>query len=47
MATRVRPDWVERVQFREVIDQMVEDWITETGPNPPMAQEWFTRYPPS
>jgi ADP-ribosylglycohydrolase len=44
---RIRPDWVERVQFREVIDQMVEDWAAETGPNPPTAQEWFTRYPPS
>jgi len=44
---KIRPDWVERVQFRDVIDQMVEDWVTETGPNPPVAQEWLTRYPPS
>ncbi|MDT7782794.1 MAG: hypothetical protein QOF58_1213 [Pseudonocardiales bacterium] len=44
---KIRPDWVERVQFREVIDEMVEDWAKETGSNPPMAQEWFTRYPPS
>lgn len=44
---KIRPDWVERVQFRDVIDRMVEDWATETGPNPPVAQEWLTRYPPS
>lgn len=42
----LRPDWVERVQFREVIDQMIDDWATETGPNPPVSQEWLTRYPP-
>jgi ADP-ribosylglycohydrolase len=44
---KIRPDWVERVQFRDVVDQMVEDWETETGANPPTAREWFTRYPPS
>ncbi|WP_156213210.1 ADP-ribosylglycohydrolase family protein [Lentzea aerocolonigenes] len=44
---KIRPDWVERVQFREVVDEMVADWAKETGSNPPMAQEWFTRYPPS
>ncbi len=44
---KIRPDWVERVQFRDVIDRMVEDWEIETGPNPPVAQEWLTRYPPS
>ncbi|SMD21354.1 ADP-ribosylglycohydrolase family protein [Lentzea albidocapillata] len=44
---KIRPDWVERVQFRDVIDEMVADWETETGPNPPMTQEWFVRYPPS
>lgn len=44
---RIRPDWVERVQFRDVIDRMIADWAAETGPAAPMAQEWFTRYPPS
>ena len=44
---KLRPDWVERVQFRDVIDQMINDWETETGPNPPVAQEWLDRYPPS
>ncbi|WP_086668199.1 ADP-ribosylglycohydrolase family protein [Lentzea kentuckyensis] len=44
---KLRPDWVERVQFRDVIDQMISDWETETGPNPPVAQEWLDRYPPS
>jgi hypothetical protein len=33
--------------FRDVIDQMINDWKTETGPNPPVAQEWLDRYPPS
>ncbi|GGU49110.1 ADP-ribosylglycohydrolase family protein [Lentzea flava] len=46
-ADKIRPDWVERVQFRAVIDQMVADWVTETGSNPPTDQEWLTRYPPS
>lgn len=44
---RIRPDWVARVQFRDVIDRMVADWQIETGPAAPMAQEWFNRYPPS
>ncbi len=44
---KIRPDWVERVQFREVIDQMVDDWAIETGPNPPTTHEWLTRYPPT
>jgi ADP-ribosylglycohydrolase len=44
---KIRPDWVERVQFRGVIDEMVADWETETGPNPPTTQEWLTRYPPT
>ncbi|KOV80579.1 hypothetical protein ADL03_32545 [Nocardia sp. NRRL S-836] len=43
----IRPDWVERVQFRDLIDRMVTDWATEAGPTPPLAHEWFTRYPPS
>ncbi|WP_434451729.1 ADP-ribosylglycohydrolase family protein [Lentzea sp. E54] len=44
---KIRPDWVERVQFREVIDQMVADWQTETSPAAPTSQEWLNRYPPS
>ncbi|ANZ42701.1 ADP-ribosylglycohydrolase [Lentzea guizhouensis] len=43
----IRPDWVERVQFRELVDRMVADWEIETGPAAPVAEEWFRRYPPS
>jgi len=43
---RIRPDWVERVQFRDVMDQLVDDWLTESAPNAPRTQEWLTRYPP-
>lgn len=43
---KIRPDWVERVQFRDVIDQMVDDWLVEAAPNAPKTQEWLTRYPP-
>ncbi|USX49833.1 ADP-ribosylglycohydrolase family protein [Lentzea sp. HUAS12] len=44
---KIRPDWVERVQFREVVDRMVADWELETSAAAPVAQEWFVRYPPS
>lgn len=44
---KIRQDWVERVQFRDVIDRMVGDWELENSPAAPVAQEWFTRYPPS
>ncbi len=44
---KIRPDWVERVQFRDVIDRMITDWDTETSLAAPVAQEWFTRYPPT
>lgn len=44
---KIRPDWVERVQFRDVIDQMVDDWLVENAPNAPKTDEWLTRYPPS
>ncbi|GLY47953.1 ADP-ribosylglycohydrolase family protein [Lentzea sp. NBRC 102530] len=43
----LRPDWVERVQFRPVIDRMVADWDLETSQAAPVGQEWFVRYPPS
>ncbi|MGI5503570.1 ADP-ribosylglycohydrolase family protein [Lentzea sp. CA-135723] len=43
----LRPDWVERVQFRPVIDAMVADWDLETSQAAPVGQEWFVRYPPS
>lgn len=44
---KIRPDWVERVQFRPVIDRMVADWDLETSSAAPVGQEWFVRYPPS
>ncbi|MET9231378.1 ADP-ribosylglycohydrolase family protein [Lentzea sp. NPDC003310] len=44
---KIRPDWVERVQFRPVIDRMVADWELETSQAAPVGQEWFVRYPPS
>ncbi|MEV6714814.1 ADP-ribosylglycohydrolase family protein [Lentzea sp. NPDC051208] len=44
---KIRPDWVERVQFRPVIDRMVADWELEKSEAAPVDQEWFARYPPS
>ncbi|MFS8100931.1 ADP-ribosylglycohydrolase family protein [Lentzea alba] len=44
---KIRPDWVERVQFRDVIERMAADWAAETHPLPPVTQEWFVRYPPT
>jgi ADP-ribosylglycohydrolase len=44
---KIRPDWVERVQFRPVIDRMVADWELEKSEAAPVSQEWFVRYPPS
>ncbi|MFD4673921.1 ADP-ribosylglycohydrolase family protein [Lentzea sp. NPDC058450] len=43
----LRPEWVERVQFRPVIDAMVADWDLEISQAAPVGQEWFVRYPPS
>lgn len=44
---KIRPDWVERVQFRPVIDRMVADWDLEKSDAAPVGQEWFVRYPPT
>ncbi|WP_191302412.1 ADP-ribosylglycohydrolase family protein [Lentzea cavernae] len=44
---KIRPDWVRRVQFRDVADRMVADWELETSRAAPVGQEWFVRYPPS
>ncbi|MGW6448934.1 ADP-ribosylglycohydrolase family protein [Lentzea sp. NPDC055074] len=43
----IRPDWVECVQFRQVIDRMIADWDLERSPAAPVGQEWFVRYPPT
>jgi ADP-ribosylglycohydrolase len=40
----LRQDWVERVQFAEVIDRLATDALAEFGTTPP---DWGTRYPPS
>ncbi|MFD4644521.1 ADP-ribosylglycohydrolase family protein [Lentzea sp. NPDC058436] len=44
---KIRQDWVERVQFRDLVDRMVADWDLETSAAAPVTQEWFVRYPPS
>ncbi len=44
---KIRPGWVERVQFRDVIDEMVGDWLIESAPNAPKSAEWLTKYPPT
>jgi len=40
----IRRDWLDRVQFGDVIEQLVADALTEFGDEPPA---WGTRYPPS
>jgi ADP-ribosylglycohydrolase len=40
----LRQDWVERVQFHDVLDRLVTDALAEFGTTPP---DWGTRYPPS
>lgn len=40
------PDtWLDRLELREVIEQLAADAVREFGPNPPDEAEWLHRYP--
>ncbi len=37
--------WLEQLELRTVIEQLVTDAVHEFGPNPPEEDEWLRRYP--
>ncbi|MER7012555.1 type VII secretion system-associated protein [Saccharopolyspora sp. NPDC000359] len=37
--------WRDKLELREVIEQLAADAIREFGPNPPSDAEWLERYP--
>ncbi|GAA4613720.1 hypothetical protein GCM10023108_15410 [Saccharopolyspora hordei] len=44
-AEAVPQTWRDKLELREVIEQIAADAIREFGPNPPSGDEWLERYP--
>ncbi|MER6990934.1 type VII secretion system-associated protein [Saccharopolyspora hirsuta] len=44
-AEAVPQTWRDKLELREVIEQLAADAIREFGPNPPSDTEWLERYP--
>ncbi len=44
-STEIPGTWREKVEFREIIEQLARDAVEEFGPNPPSGAEWLQRYP--
>ncbi|QFU94756.1 ADP-ribosylglycohydrolase family protein [Amycolatopsis sp. YIM 10] len=41
---QLRPNWLDQLELRDVIEQIADDALAEFGPEPP---EWGQKYPPS
>ncbi|GAA4859605.1 hypothetical protein GCM10025787_50420 [Saccharopolyspora rosea] len=44
-AREIPPNWLERLELREVIEQLARDAFREFSPHPPEGEEWLLRYP--
>ena len=40
-------EWLDRLELRDVTEQLTRDALTEFSPTPPTDAEWRTRYPPT
>jgi ADP-ribosyl-[dinitrogen reductase] hydrolase len=41
----LRASWLDRLELREVIEQLAEDALAEFGTDTPSDDRWFLRYP--
>lgn len=41
----LRASWLDRLELREVIEQLAEDALAEFGPDTPSDDRWYLRYP--